>query len=215
MRTIYLFSTSSHPDAFSINSLDITLFKPEVNFSHYDYLIITSKQALNALKQYDSQEYHHTKSLCISSATAKLAQKLKISLLEVGEGYGDTLVDIIQKYPKKTKWLYLRAQVIASDFAQVCRDKGYNINEQIVYKSECATILTKITPKDDSILIFTSPSAVKCFLNHHNFTKEHSIIVIGKTTAKSLPKGVSFTISPQSTIVSCIHLANTQADILN
>jgi|FLOH01.1.fsa_nt_gi uroporphyrinogen-III synthase len=207
MQLIYLFSTSAHPEAISINSLEISFLKPKIDFSNYDYLIITSKQAVNALKQYDSHDYQTKKALCISDATAESSQNAGITLLEVGEGYGDKLINIIQKYPKTTKWLYLRAQTVASDLTQICKNDGYVIDESIVYKSECSKILAKTTPEDDAILIFTSPSAVKCFLNHHMFTKEHYTVVIGKTTAKSLPEGTYHTISPEPTIASCINLA--------
>jgi len=81
MRNIYLFSTSSHPDAVSINSLEITLFKPEIDFSKYDSLIVTSKQALIALKQYDFDDFHTKKLLCISKVTASTAKQAIISHL--------------------------------------------------------------------------------------------------------------------------------------
>ena len=51
-KQIYLFSISSHPDAKSVNSLDIKLLKPEIDFLKYDYFIVTSKQTSEALKQY-------------------------------------------------------------------------------------------------------------------------------------------------------------------
>ena len=213
MRPIYLFSTSSHPDAISVNSLDITFLKPTIDFAHYDYLILTSKQAVNALQQYDIKEYETKKALCISSATAKASQKAGIQILAVGEGYGDRLVDSIQKYPKETRWLYLRAEVVASNFVQICKNNGYTIEESIVYRSECSKILAKTKPQKDAILIFTSPSAVKCFVNHHKFTKEQFVVTIGKTTAKTLPEGIQYAISEESTIASCIELAKIKSSI--
>jgi len=102
-KNIYLFSTSSHPDAIHINSLDITFLKPEIDFSQYDSFIITSKQASKALLQYKAEEYKDTKALCISNATAKSYEALGRDVLAVGSGYGDNLYSIIKKYPLKTR----------------------------------------------------------------------------------------------------------------
>ena len=115
-KPIYLFSISSHPDAISVNSLDITFLKPDIDFSKYDALIITSKQASKALMQYDKKEYIHLPALCISKQSAKSYEALGGKILAIGEGYGDTLVEKIKSFEKEKKWLYLRAKVVASNF---------------------------------------------------------------------------------------------------
>ena len=210
MQAIYLFSTSSHPDAISISSLEITLLKPEINFSNYDYFIITSKQALHALAQYPIEEYKKTKALCISNATANACKELGLKVLETGAGYGDSLIENIQKYPKPTRWLYLRAETIASDFSTKLKDEGYDIDEIVLYKSNCSKQIAKASIKNDATLIFTSPSTIKCFLKYHQFSYEHSIIVIGKTTAKNIPQNLSYKIAQEPTIQSCINLAKNK-----
>ncbi len=207
IKPIYLFSISSHPDIISVNSLDITFFHPEIDFPLYDYLIITSKQASEALKQYDANEYIHKKALCISVASAKSYEALGGEVLDIGGGYGDNLVQKIQSYPKKTKWLYLRAKVVASDFTQLCRENGYDIDEMVLYESNCSHAIEKISVEEDATLIFTSPSSVKCFLKTHKFTQKQKIIVIGKTTGKALPVKISYILSPNTTIESCVKIA--------
>lgn len=207
MRPIYLFSTSSHPDAISISSLEITFFKANIDFSNYDYLILTSKQAVNALKQYKQKSYINKEALCISNPTAKQFESLGGKVLDIGAGYGDTLQEKIQQYPKETRWLYLRAETIASDFVKKLQNDAYYIDEAIVYRSECSQQITNISVEPDATLIFTSPSSVKCFLKHNVFSDKSLIIVIGKTTAKSLPQGFPYKIAQESTITSCINLA--------
>jgi uroporphyrinogen-III synthase len=59
----------------------------------------------------------------------------------------------------------------------------------------------------NATLIFTSPSSIECFLKKHNFLDTQNIIVIGKTSAKKLPKGVKYTLSKETTIQSCIDLS--------
>ena len=205
---IYLFSISSHPDAISVNSLDITFFKPEIDFSKYDYLIITSKQASKALEQYEKELYIDKPALCISQQSAKSFEALGGKILAIGGGYGDTLEEKIKLYPKSKKWLYLRAKEIASDFVKVCKKDGYKIDEAIVYESRCSKEIANVKVEDDAVLIFTSPSSVYCFLQSSELLVSHKVIVIGKTTAKALPQNIDYTISEEKTINGCFKILN-------
>jgi len=208
-KPIYLFSTSTNKNAINVNSLKITLFKPLIEFSKYDYFIITSKQTSKALLQYDYKTYCDTKALCISEKTAQSYEKLGANVLEIGTGYGDNLREKITSYDKKTKWLYLRAKRVASDFVSLCKNDGFNIDEIVVYESECSKDILDITIKKDAILIFTSPSSVNCYLKKHSLLCTSNIIVIGKTTAKELPKNSSYILSPIPTIENCMEIAQT------
>jgi len=207
MKPIYLFSISSHPDAISVNSLAIKFLKPSIDFSKYDYLIVTSKQTSEALKQYETQEYIDKKALCVSVASASSFESLGGTVLDTGAGYGDNLVDKIKSYPKEKKWLYLRAKVVASDFVEVCKSDGYDIDEEIVYESECSQQILDVDVEDKSILIFTSPSSLSCFLKTHKISKKSKVIVIGKTTAKAVPKEIEYILSKETTIDSCMEIA--------
>lgn len=201
----YLFSISSHPDVISINSLDIKFFKPVIDFSSYDYFIITSKQASEALKQYETSNLKPA--LCISVASAKSYENIGGKVLDIGTGYGDNLVDKIKGYKKSTKWLYLRAKTVASNFVSICQEDAYDVDEAVLYESSCSKDIENIEVEDDAILIFTSPSSVDCFLKKHTIKKSNKLIVIGKTTAKSLPSGVNYIVSNDTTIQSCIDIA--------
>lgn len=200
---VYLFSTSSHPKAISINSLDIQLFKPDIDFSIYDYFIITSKQVSEVLKQYDLKQYQNIKALCVSKQSALAYEKISGEILDIGKGYGDTLVDKVLEYPQETKWLYLRAKEVASDFISVLK-KNHLVDEIIVYESKCSKEIIAIKVEHNATLIFTSPSSVKCYLKNKNINKLNRVIVIGKTTAKALPRGVKYIISSDTTIESCL-----------
>ncbi|MFA6193147.1 MAG: uroporphyrinogen-III synthase [Sulfurimonas sp.] len=205
-KKIYLFSISSHPQAISINSLDIQFLKPEIDFSKYDYLIITSKQASEALKQYDKEEYLNMPALCVSVQSALSYENIGGKILAVGGGYGDNLANKIKTFSKETKWLYLRAKEVASNFVSTCNNEGYLIKEAIVYESECSKGMQDVEVEEDAVLIFTSPSSVECFLKNHAISSSNKIIVIGKTTASALPKGIACIISEETSIESCINL---------
>lgn len=208
-KKIYLFSTSSHPDVTSVNSLDMTLLKPSINFSNYDYLIITSKQAVRALQKYETRDFIDKRALCISEVTAASLEEIGGTVLEVGTGYGDDLCKSVSQYPKKTKWLYLRAKKVASNFVETLTNEGYCIDEEIVYESRCSHEMKNIKIEDKAILIFTSPSSINCFLQNHEISLTNNVIVIGTTTAKSLPCDISFHLAKENTIESCIALAKS------
>ncbi len=205
-KLIYLFSISSHPDAISVNSLDIKLLKPSIDFAKYDYFIITSKQTSEALKQYEIESFIDIPALCVSTQSALSYEKLGAKTLDIGGGYGDNLISKIKEYSKNSKWLYLRAKVVASDFVNLCVEDGYNIDEAIVYESDCSKEISNIKVENASTLIFTSPSSVKCFLKTNDINQSHKVIVIGKTTAKALPQNIKYQISQNTTIQSCMKL---------
>ena len=208
-RPIYLFSISSHPDAINVNSLHVDFLKADIEFSKYDYLIITSKQASQALKQYEDEAYMSKPALCISKQTALSYEEIGGKVLDIGSGYGDDLVSKIKEYSKETKWLYLRAKVVASDFVEICKGDGYDIEESIVYSSDCSKEILHVDIKEKAVLIFTSPSSLNCFLKTHTIDSTTDVIVIGKSTASSLPNGIKYKISENTSIESCMKLACT------
>lgn len=197
----YLFSATSHPDATHINSLDFNFFKPDINFSKYDYLVLTSKKAVDALLQYDKNNYIDIPALCISKFTKEYYEKFGGKVLDVGGGIGSDLKKIIDTYPKEIKWLYLRAKEIAGE--------GFDTDEAILYESRCSDEILnfRLDSNEECSLIFTSPSSVKCFLKNNTISNYSKVIVIGKTTAKSLPDTVEYEIAKQSSIEECIKLA--------
>ena len=206
-RQIYLFATSKHPNAISAQSLQVRFLKPSIDFSSYDYLIITSKQTVKALEQYDKEEFINIPALCVSPKTAASYESFGGDILAIGDGYGDNLVDNIKECSKETSWLYLRAELIASDFVQRSKNDGYTIDEEILYVSECAQEGLDVKVEKNPILIFTSPSSIECFLKTHAIDTNATVIVIGKTTGKALPKNVTYIVAQKTSIDSCMEMA--------
>lgn len=206
-KKIYLFATSKSEYAINVKSLDVRCLKPDIDFTKYDYLIITSKQTVKALEQYEKKDFIDIPALCVSAKTANLYNEFGGKILAIGDGYGDNLVEKIKEFPKDTKWLYLRAELIASDFVQRSRDIGYQIDEKILYVSECSKEILDVRVNDDSTLIFTSPSSIECFLKNNTIHPDAKVIVIGKTTANLLPNSIKYIISEHTSIESCMELA--------
>ncbi len=200
-KPIYLFSATSHPNAIHINSLDFNFFQPKIDFSKYDFLILTSKKAVDALALYDKDDYINIAALCISEFTKEYYESFGGKVMGVGGGLGSDLLPIIKSYPKDKKWLYLRAKEIAGD--------GFGVDEVIVYESRCSSeILNFRLGNEKCTLIFTSPSSIRCFLKNNTITSNAEVIVIGKTTAKFLPKNIKYTMPSINSIKECIKLVN-------
>jgi uroporphyrinogen-III synthase len=206
-KNIYLFATSKNKYANSIKSLDVRYLKPEIDFSKYEYLVITSKQTVKALEQYEKGSFINMPALCVSDKTADSYRAIGGKILASGDGYGDNLIKYIRELPQDTKWLYLRAELIASSFVQMAKEEGYSIDEKILYVSECSKEILDVRVEDDSTLIFTSPSSIECFLKNNTIHPDAKIIVIGTTTAACLPKGIKYIISESTSVESCIELA--------
>jgi len=206
-KKIYLFATSKSEHAINVKSLDVRYLKPDIDFFKYDYLIITSKQTIKALNQYDKKDFINIPALCVSPKTADAYIKFGGKVLAVGDGYGDNLTKNINEFSKDTKWLYLRAEVIASDFVKKCKEEGYQIDEKILYVSECSQEIMDVRVDSPSVLIFTSPSSIECFLKNNSITSEDKVIVIGTTTANFLPDATEYIMSQNTSIQSCIELA--------
>lgn len=207
MKKIYLFATSKSEYAINIKSLAVRFLTPSIDFSKYDHLIITSKQIIKALQNYDKTLFMRIPALCVSQKTASAYSEFGGKVLAYGSGYGDELIHNILEYPKDKKWLYLRGEVVVSDFANNARELGYTINEEVLYVSECSQEILDVRVNDDSTLIFTSPSAIECFLKNNTIHPNARVIVIGTTTAASLPNGVKYEISKTTSIESCVEAA--------
>ena len=200
---VYLFSATSSPYAIHINSLDFDFFQPTINFSKYDFLILTSKKAIDALLYYKKEDYINIPAFCISEFTKEYYESFGGKVMSVGNGLGSDLIPIINSYSKDKKWLYLRAKEIAGD--------GFKVDEAIVYESRCSDeILNFRLKNEECILIFTSPSSVRCFLKNNSIIPHAKVIVIGKTTAKSLPQNIKYMMPKISSIKECLKLANVK-----
>lgn len=206
-KKIYLFATSKSSYATCIKSLEVAYLKPEIDFLKYDYLIITSKQTVKALEQYDKKDFIDIPALCVSVKTANVYKEFGGKILAIGNGYGDNLIKSIKENDKDINWLYLRAEFVASDFVKRAKNEGYMIDEKILYASKCSKEILDVRVDDDSTLIFTSPSSVECFLKNNSIHPDSKVVVIGKTTANFLPVDIKYIVSKHTSIESCIESA--------
>lgn len=205
MRPIYLISKTPHPGVTHIPILKTRFFAPDIDFSQYDGLIVTSKQILKALEGY-SDQWRTLPIIAVSESTAEVFQKEGCAIAAVADGYGEGVGLIVEKQFSQMRWLYLRPERVASLWAQAARDKGVKIDEAVMYKTECNDEALGCEIAENGILIFTSPSSIRCFCEKRAILPTHTVVAIGKTTKNALPDGVDATLSPSVSVASAVDL---------
>lgn len=207
---IYLFSKTPHSDVDFVPVLSTEFFQPAIDFAKYDAIVLTSKQAVTALEKID-RTWTTLPVLTVADLTAKMAEDAGATVISRGNGYGDTLADIIINAHMKKRWLYPRPEVVASDFGQKVRDAGVDLDDVVVYKTSCNADASHKSIEDDAVLIFTSPFTIACFLDFYSFKSTHMVIAIGKTTQTALPKGLQVYLPEKTSVESCVRLAQKLA----
>jgi len=108
---------------------------------------------------------------------------------------------------KNKKILYPRGDKIVSKLPQILKQNNIQCDEIIVYNTKCKQKINKI-PEKNSIIIFSSPSTIKCFLNNFKWDSSYKAISIGKTTAKYFPDFIKPIISDNTSLASCVQKAH-------
>ncbi|MDD5360101.1 MAG: uroporphyrinogen-III synthase [Sulfurovaceae bacterium] len=203
---IYLFSSSKYDDVLSMPIIEFKTLQDSIDLSNYDLLLFTSKNAVVLMDEI-SKEWKNIPSIAIGKESAEAISKLGGNVTFVSNGYSENLsYDIKQKFANK-KILYIRPKVVATKHITDLTKENIDIDEFILYETICKKYDISQKPPLNSVLIFTSPSTIECFINNFKSLEEYKIVVIGETTAKALPQEIKYHISNTPNINECIKLA--------
>ena len=206
MSNIYLLSNvkSNQNDVNNFSIFDINFIKPDIDFTLYDALIFTSKNAIYSLEYYNI-DYKQIPSYAIALKTANILKECGANIVYTGiSGHGNEFANEIKEQLLDKKVLYVRAKKIVSSLVNILK-----CDEIIVYETICKNKININSIKENAIIVFTSPSTIKCFFEQHVWHVTYLAICIGKTTASYLPNEVNYLISNETSIDSCIELART------
>lgn len=184
--------------------LSLHFFTPDIDFDLYVGIIVTSKQAAEALKFY-TPDWNRLKVLCVGESTARVMKELGARSVETADGYGISILEVLSRH--QGKWLYPRPKIIASSWPTRARELGIEVDEVILYETTCNDDMEEIKIAQDGVLIFTSPSSIKCFTKRTRILPTHDVVIIGATTQKALPYGIKSTLSQETSVISCIEKA--------
>ena len=206
-RLIYLLSPLKKEGTFSLPMISFSLTTNAIDFSSCDTLMFTSKQAVVSA---DSINKNWKKYPCIAIgvATKKKIEALGGKVIYAPkEFYGEVLAKDIEKNFSDKKLLYLRPKVVSFDSKDYLEKHGICLEEQIIYETSCVKYAKKDKPKENAIIIFTSPSTIRCFFENFEWSKSYTAILIGTATKQHLPKVCQYVIADEPLIEACIKKA--------
>ena len=109
---------------------------------------------------------------------------------------------------KDKKVLLIRPKKVVSQLKDILEQNNIICDELITYETNCNDKLTKNDkPPKHSIIIFSSPSTLNCFLDKFGWDKTYMAISIGYTTAKYIPEYINYKVSKHTSLKSCVDMA--------
>lgn len=170
-------------------------------------LMFTSKQAVVSANEIDSS-WKDYPCIAVGNATKKKIESLGGRVIYAPkEFYAKSLSDEIKEKFSDKKILYLRPKEVSFDSKTYLAECGIDLKEQILYETSCVEYDTSDAPKEGAIIIFTSPSTIKCFFKNFDWDDSYTAVLIGKATQKHLPTHCKSVISSEPLIEACIKKA--------
>lgn len=203
---VYLLSSAKVEGAKNLPVIKTEFIEADIAIDDYDVIIFTSKNAVEAINRLGI-DWRRKPSIAIGDATAEKIKKLKGRVSFVSnEAYGDELAVEITKRYRFLKFLYPRAKAIASNLPDILRKKDSDITEIVVYETVCSDEILE-APEDGSVIVFSSPSTVKCFVEKFGWRESYKCVAIGKTTAAAIDFCDDIHISPKQTLEAAVEFA--------
>ena len=210
---IYILSDKKINGAKNLQVFEIEFIKKDINFSNYDAIIFTSKNALYSIETFN-KNWKNLPSYAIAPQTAKIIEDLGGNLQFIGEkNHGDEFALELLEILKNKKVLYLRGSKVVSKLVDILNQNSIICDEEIIYKTICKKLPKDIKLAKNSTIIFSSPSTIKCFLENLEWDTTFQAISIGKTTAKYFPDYITPIISDTTSLQSCVDKALEVLDI--
>jgi len=196
---IYTLGNKKIPKAECFPVLGFMYLDCHIDFNEYDLLVITSQNALLAIKN-DKQQWINKKILTVGQATQELAIQmgaLDVVCSSVNNAKSMILENISLIQSRKT--LYLRGKRVSTDIKSILKLQNINIYEKIVYENFCNIDNISLKIEKNSWVILSSPFIVECFCNNFDL-QDYKIMLFGKKLFKKMPKHSKYQISPKDTI---------------
>ncbi len=206
MKNIYILSEKKFDGAKNLPVIKINFLNPKVDFTLFDALIFTSKNAVEAVDRLNNLwKNKEIYSIGVGTSSA-IKEKGTKPVFTATNSYGDDFAQEILPFLKNKKVLFLRAKIVTSNLNNILKNEGISLDEKVVYETVCNDKL-EIKPISGSIIIFSSPSTIDCFFKRFDWNDSFKAVVIGKKTASYMPKNIKYILSDIQTIPSCIELA--------
>ena len=206
-REIYLLSPTPKEGVISLPMIEFTTIVDSIDLSICDTLMFTSKQAVITANSIDKR-WREFPSIAVGGATKKQIEDLGGEVIYFPKNfYGEELAKDIEIFFADRKILYIRPKKVMFNSKAYLAKKNILLNEQIIYETNCVEYKDNKQPPKNSIIIFTSPSTIECFLKNFKWDNSYLAIVIGKSTKVYLPKEANYLVAEKPLISYCIEKA--------
>lgn len=211
MSEIYLISNTQSSDP-SINNLAVCAIhfnKFTLDTSKFHSLIVTSKNAINALIYNNIKIDPSLKTYAIGEGSLKACKEAGLKRVYLAKNsHGREFAYEIEPLLGDEKILYISAKVTLSGLLDILKEK--NITHIVGYENRCLNLEPSKKPPKNSILIFTSPRNLECFVENFGWDESYRVVSIGETTSRYLKKYCKdISQSTTQTLDECIKLANS------
>ncbi len=204
---IYLLSPLVKEGTISLPMIQFELVTDHIVFGESDLLMFTSKQAVVSANSID-ERWKNYPTVAIGGATKKKIEELGGRVIyHPKDFYGEALACDIKAFFADKKILYLRPEEVSFDSKEYLTKEGVVLKEQTLYRTSCCLYDLSQKPLDNAIIIFTSPSTIKCFFKNFDWEESYTAVLIGKATQEHLPKGCRYVVADTPLIDSCIKKA--------
>ena len=203
---IYILSDKRVEGATNLPVIKIEYLNPTIPTECFDAIIFTSKNGVKAIDKI-FPDWKNLPTFVVGDATASEVLKLggKV-LLQSREGNGSSLCDDIYKDYPDYCFLYPSPKITAFDIRGFLESKSVRVEQIVMYETLCNAECL-ISPEENSIIIFSSPSTIECFFKKFTWSDNYKAIVIGKTTASHMPTSIPYEISSEHSLKSAVELA--------
>jgi uroporphyrinogen-III synthase len=180
------------------------LVAERIDYRDCDTLMFTSKQAVESAEAIDPG-WKRLPAVAIGPATAARIRKLGGRVLhQPREFYGKRLAEDLAALFRQRKILYLRPEKVSFDSRTFLARAGIELKEQILYRTACRRYGRAEAPPPDSVIVFTSPSTIHCFLENFPWDPSYRAVVIGRATREHLPEHCDFAVAEEPSIDACL-----------
>ena len=201
---IYLLSPTPYHACVHLPMITFHPLLDRIAFGDADALLFTSKKAVEFVNAIDKR-WREYPSFAVGKATARTIEALGGRVEYCPENfYGKQLSRDIATHFRDRTILYLRPKRVAFDIASALQEQGVRVLEQIVYETRCVDYSEVKKPPKGAIILFTSPSTVRCFMRHFTWDPSYTAVAIGETTRRALDGIDRIIVSERPTIEACV-----------
>ncbi len=205
---IYILSQKRYEGATNLPSIMIDYRDEKIDLKGVEALIFSSKNGVMALDRV-TPLWRDIPAYAIGSATQEAIEALGGRVVyRAKNSYGDAFAKEIRERLNGKVALFLRPLVVTSSLNTILTKAGVLLKEVVLYETKCTPCKNLKAPEKGAIMIFSSPSTIRCFFHCFSWDASYQAVVIGDVTASYMPKDVPFAKASQPTIPACIELAN-------